>query len=172
MEKKDKLESGDDGYVDPPVPIPNTVVKHINAESTWLETAWEDRKLPVRVKSHFVLRWLFFYFVLLPGLRPSAVSVSCSTSAVSLVSQDAFAWDVLTNRQCLLETSARIGSCRLRWESFRNEMALFYIIGKFSYCETKRKKTAWKCRHQKKKNYSRINGSSSSKHNSSKGSSS
>ena len=48
--------SGDDGYVDPPVPIPNTVVKHINAESTWLETAWEDRKLPVRVKSHFVLR--------------------------------------------------------------------------------------------------------------------
>ncbi len=41
-------ESGDVGYVDPPVPIPNTVVKHINAESTWLETAWEDRKLPVR----------------------------------------------------------------------------------------------------------------------------
>ena len=40
--------SGDDGYVAPPVPIPNTVVKHINAESTWLETAWEDRKLPVR----------------------------------------------------------------------------------------------------------------------------
>ena len=40
--------SGDDGYVDPPVPIPNTVVKHINAESTWLETAWEDRKLPVK----------------------------------------------------------------------------------------------------------------------------
>ena len=39
--------SGDDGYVAPPVPIPNTVVKHINAESTWLETAWEDRKLPV-----------------------------------------------------------------------------------------------------------------------------
>ena len=34
--------------MDPPVPIPNTVVKHIYAESTWLETAWEDRKLPVR----------------------------------------------------------------------------------------------------------------------------
>ena len=32
----------------PPVPIPNTVVKHINAESTWLETAWEDKKLPVK----------------------------------------------------------------------------------------------------------------------------
>ena len=33
-----------DGYEDPPVPISNTVVKLINAESTWLETAWEDRK--------------------------------------------------------------------------------------------------------------------------------
>lgn len=44
--------SGDDGYVDPPVPIPNTVVKHINAESTWLETAWEDRKLPVKEERH------------------------------------------------------------------------------------------------------------------------
>ena len=32
----------------PPVPIPNTVVKHVKAESTWLETAREDRKLPVK----------------------------------------------------------------------------------------------------------------------------
>ena len=31
----------------PPVPIPNTVVKHSYVESTWLETAWEDRALPV-----------------------------------------------------------------------------------------------------------------------------
>ena len=37
----------DDGEV-PPVPIPNTVVKHINVESTCLETSWEDRKSPVR----------------------------------------------------------------------------------------------------------------------------
>ena len=35
--------NGDEGT---PVPIPNTVVKHINAESTWLETAWEDKELP------------------------------------------------------------------------------------------------------------------------------
>ena len=33
-----------DSYEGPPVPISNTVVKLINAESTWLETAWEDRK--------------------------------------------------------------------------------------------------------------------------------
>ena len=32
----------------PPVPIPNTVVKHSEAESTCLETGWEDRKLPVK----------------------------------------------------------------------------------------------------------------------------
>ena len=40
--------SGDDSQVVPPVPIPNTVVKHLNVESTWMETSWEDRKLPVR----------------------------------------------------------------------------------------------------------------------------
>ena len=39
--------SGDAGYVVPPVPIPNTVVKHSYAESTCLEMDWEDRALPV-----------------------------------------------------------------------------------------------------------------------------
>ena len=41
-----------DGYEDPPVPISNTVVKLINAESTWLETAWEDRKPLIKLKAH------------------------------------------------------------------------------------------------------------------------
>ncbi len=36
--------------MDPPVPIPNTVVKHSEAESTCLETGWEDRKLLVKLK--------------------------------------------------------------------------------------------------------------------------
>ena len=40
-------KSGDDAWMDPPVPIPNTVVKHPEAESTCLVTGWEDRKLPV-----------------------------------------------------------------------------------------------------------------------------
>ena len=35
--------SGDDALMVPPVPIPNTVVKHQEAESTWLATAREDR---------------------------------------------------------------------------------------------------------------------------------
>ena len=30
----------------PPVPIPNTEVKLISAEDTWLETAWENRAVP------------------------------------------------------------------------------------------------------------------------------
>ena len=41
---------GDDSVEDPPVPIPNTEVKLNCAESTWLDTAWEDRELP-----HFIL---------------------------------------------------------------------------------------------------------------------
>ena len=41
-------KSSGDSYVVPPVPIPNTVVKHIHAEGTWLETAWENRELLVK----------------------------------------------------------------------------------------------------------------------------
>ena len=37
----------------PPVPIPNTVVKHSYAESTCLETDWEDRALPVKPKAPY-----------------------------------------------------------------------------------------------------------------------
>ena len=33
-----------------PVPIPNTEVKLISVENTWLATAWEDRAVPVRMK--------------------------------------------------------------------------------------------------------------------------
>ena len=45
-------ESGDDACVEPPVPIPNTAVKHARAESTWLETAWEVRSLPVKAPAY------------------------------------------------------------------------------------------------------------------------
>ena len=33
--------------MDTPVPIPNTEVKHLNADGTWVVTPWESRKLPV-----------------------------------------------------------------------------------------------------------------------------
>ena len=45
-------ESGDDACVEPPVSIPNTAVKHARAESTWLETAWEVRSLPVKALAY------------------------------------------------------------------------------------------------------------------------
>ena len=45
-ERKENTISGDDSWRVPPVPIPNTEVKTPNAESTWLETAREDRKSP------------------------------------------------------------------------------------------------------------------------------
>ena len=32
--------------VETPVPIPNTMVKHLSADDTWLETTWESRWLP------------------------------------------------------------------------------------------------------------------------------
>ena len=31
-----------------PVPIPNTEVKLISVDNTWLATAWEDRAMPVQ----------------------------------------------------------------------------------------------------------------------------
>ena len=39
--------TGDNGKRDPPVLIPNTEVKPLSADGTWLETAWESRTLPV-----------------------------------------------------------------------------------------------------------------------------
>ena len=38
--------SGDNGWRDPPVPIPNTEVKPPRADGTWLETARETMSLP------------------------------------------------------------------------------------------------------------------------------
>ena len=50
-----------DSYEGPPVPISNTVVKLVNAESTWLETAWEDRKSLIKLKRLTV--WLAFFVI-------------------------------------------------------------------------------------------------------------
>ena len=51
-----------DSYEGPPVPISNTVVKLVNAESTWLETAWEDRKLLIK-KIKKTPKGVFFIFL-------------------------------------------------------------------------------------------------------------
>ena len=43
--KREKV-SGDNGWREPPVPIPNTEVKPPHADGTRLGTAWESRTLP------------------------------------------------------------------------------------------------------------------------------
>ena len=43
-----KEKAGVNGNEDPPVPIPNTEVKLIRVENTWLETTREDRSMPAQ----------------------------------------------------------------------------------------------------------------------------
>ena len=71
------------------------------------------------------MRWLFFYFVLLPGLRPSAVSVGCSTSTEGLVLQDAFAYGVLANRLTPLGYASKYRKLPVRVKALR--MQCFFL---------------------------------------------
>ena len=45
-ERKQNRIVGVDDNEGPPVPIPNTEVKLVDVENTWLATAWNDRKMP------------------------------------------------------------------------------------------------------------------------------
>ena len=54
-----RKECGGSGKKDTPVPMPNTEVKLLRAESSWWETACEDRALPRESKSQTEV-WLFF----------------------------------------------------------------------------------------------------------------
>ena len=58
--KVDTISGGHNEGV-PPVPIPNTEVKPFSAESTWLETAREDRSLP---DSNMKLERASFFIIL------------------------------------------------------------------------------------------------------------
>ena len=70
------LKTGANGGEVPPVPIPNTEVKLTSVENTWLETAWEDRAVPVLSKSKkLVLDGLFgVYSSLAQSVERSAVN--------------------------------------------------------------------------------------------------
>ena len=48
--REDDTISGGNGVGVPPVPIPNTEVKTYSAESTWLDTAREDRSPPDSIR--------------------------------------------------------------------------------------------------------------------------
>ncbi len=52
----------------PPVPIPNTVVKLISADNTWLEAAREDKAMPTQ-RTTVITVVLFFYFELLQNKK-------------------------------------------------------------------------------------------------------
>ena len=58
--------SGGNGEGVPPVPIPNTEVKTFSAESTWLDTAREDRSPPDSIED-IQLNVLFFYALYAPA---------------------------------------------------------------------------------------------------------
>ena len=53
--------SGGNGKRDPPVPIPNTEVKPLRADGTWLETARESRSLPDSNRSMSMTCSCFLY---------------------------------------------------------------------------------------------------------------
>ena len=53
--------SGGNGKRDPPVPIPNTEVKPLRADGTWLETARESRSLPDSNRSMSMTCSCFMY---------------------------------------------------------------------------------------------------------------
>jgi hypothetical protein len=40
--------------------MPNTAVKAANAESTWGEAPWEDRKLLIQQRSTSIMKCFFF----------------------------------------------------------------------------------------------------------------
>ena len=69
-----------DGYEDPPVPISNTVVKLVNAESTWLATAWEDRKLLIKQKRKVYRMVDLLFLVLLTELPLSFLPIQSRES--------------------------------------------------------------------------------------------
>ena len=60
--EKEHTISGGNGEREPPVPIPNTEVKPLSAESTWLETARENRTLPDSKRLRRVISTQSFFY--------------------------------------------------------------------------------------------------------------
>ncbi len=63
--------SGGNGERDPPVLIPNTEVKPLSADGTWLDTTWESRTLPDPLRQAFRLSFLLQFFDLCEIRVPS-----------------------------------------------------------------------------------------------------
>ena len=48
-----------------PVPIPNTAVKLLSAENTWMVTSRENRSPPVLYKRYLLIAGIFFYALII-----------------------------------------------------------------------------------------------------------
>ena len=74
--------------MDTPVPIPNTAVKHLSADNTWLETARESKSLPDLYQALKLITWGFVYVLRRNYLRRisrlEAFSLEIITSRLSL----------------------------------------------------------------------------------------
>ena len=108
----------------PPVPIPNTVVKHSEAESTWVATPWEDRKLPVKKRSICCMAGAFLYMCI------SSQREERSTSASQFRLTGSFPW-TFSHAACYpiacAPGQASIGNCRLRKKASAVWQVLFCI---------------------------------------------
>ena len=84
---KEHILSGGNGKRVPPVPIPNTEVKPLRAEGTWLDTARKTRSLPESISGDtmcllFLLDWgQSFAARLGAALQRRGTSCSCARSA-------------------------------------------------------------------------------------------
>ena len=56
-------DSGGNSKGDPPVPIPNTVVKPLRADGTWMDTSRESRSLPDTTPRVYISRPFFYAFL-------------------------------------------------------------------------------------------------------------
>ena len=77
-----KSLTGVDDDEDPPVPIPNTEVKLIRVENTWLETAWEDRTMPAQKRNPYYTGFLS-YCSLAQSVEHAAVNRGVVSSSLT-----------------------------------------------------------------------------------------
>ena len=66
-----------------PVPIPNTEVKLISVENTWLETAWEDRAAPVQKQKGLSYQTFLAYCPLAQSVEHLTVNQGVASSSLA-----------------------------------------------------------------------------------------
>ena len=66
-----------------PVPIPNTEVKLISVENTWLATAWEDRAVPVQIQKGLNVRTFLAYCPLAQSVEHLTVNQGVASSSLA-----------------------------------------------------------------------------------------